>query len=224
VTVVRSGPDPTRLYPTLPDPSVRGDRSFVCGYLGVMGHQDGVDTIVRAADLIVHEWGRDDVGFVLMGFGDCFDDLVALTTELGLDDHVRFVGRVDTDEIRRYLGSCDVGLSPDPRSAFNELATMNKTLEYMACGIPVVAFDLHETRVSAGDAAHYAPDDDVVSFAKAVLALLDDPDARARMGRIGRRRIEEELGWPTQGARYVRLYDRLLGTKHPDSTGEVDAA
>lgn len=209
-TVVRSGPDPQRLHPVEADPLLKRGHRYLCCYLGIMGHQDGVDVVLRAADLIVNEWGRTDVGFVLLGFGDCFDELRRLTTELGLDGHVEFTGRVELDDIRRYLSSGDIGLSPDPRSPFNDASTMNKTMEYMACRLPVVAFDLHETRVSAGDAAIYAPDDDVESFAKSIVSLLDDDEARAVMGERGRHAVETELGWPTQSPRYVGVYDRLF--------------
>jgi glycosyltransferase involved in cell wall biosynthesis len=184
-----------------------------------MGHQDGVDVVIRAADLLVNEWGYD-VGFALLGFGDTLDSLKALTTELGLDGHVTFTGRVGTEEIQRYLSSSDVGLSPDQRSPFNEMSTMNKTLEYMACGLPVAAYDLHETRVSAGDAAVYATDDSIEAYAKAVAALLDDADAREHMGAIGRDAIVERLGWPQQIPIYVGVYDQLLGVERElSSTG-----
>lgn len=222
-TVVRSGPDPERLAPGPTDPGARRGHRHTAAYLGVMGHQDGVDVIVRAADLIVHRWARDDIGFVLMGFGDCLDELRALTSELGLDDHVHFTGPVDLPEIRRELCSASVGLSPDPRSPFNEVSTMNKTLEYMACGLPVVAYDLRETRVSAGPAAWYAPADDVESFAETALALIDEPEARAAMGRIGRARIEERLGWPTQAPAYAGVYRALLGGVDDRSAGPVAA-
>lgn len=210
-TVVRSGPDPDQLSPGPADPAARRGHRHTAAYLGVMGHQDGVEVIVRAADLIVNRWHRTDIGFVLMGFGDCYDDLRVLTAELGLDAHVHFTGRVDLPEIRRELRAASVGLSPDPRSPFNEVSTMNKTLEYMACGLPVVAYDLRETRVSAGPAARYAPADDVESFAATALALIDDPTARAIMGRVGRARITEQMGWPMQAAAYAGVYRTLLG-------------
>jgi glycosyltransferase involved in cell wall biosynthesis len=186
-----------------------------------MGHQDGVDVVVRAADIIVNEWGRTDIGFALLGFGDCLQELQALTTSLDLDDVVTFTGRVDLDEIRRYLSAADIGLSPDPRSPFNDASTMNKTMEYMACALPVVAFDLHETRVSAGDAAVYAADD-VRSFAEAIVGLVDDPAARTEMGRRGRRAIETRLGWPTQAEIYTGVYDRLFGRDAGGADADLD--
>ena len=115
-----------------------------------MGPQDGVDYVVRAADVIVHELGRTDISFTLMGSGDCFDELVALRDELGLADYVEFTGRVPDDVVREVLSTADIGLSPDPKNPLNDVSTMNKTMEYMAFELPVVAFDLRETRVSAG--------------------------------------------------------------------------
>jgi glycosyltransferase involved in cell wall biosynthesis len=210
-TVVRSGPDPAVMKAGVADPSVKRGRELLCCYLGVMGHQDGVDVVVRAADELVNRRGRDDVSFALLGFGDTLEDLKRLTSELHLDGHVTFTGRADIDVIRRYLSSADVGLSPDPSSPFNDASTMNKTLEYMAFGLPVVAFDLPETRVSAGPAAVYADGDDHIAFADAVERLLDDPSRRSVMASEGRRRIEDGLGWPHQAEAYRRVYRGLLG-------------
>ena len=78
VTVVRTGPDPERLRRGEPHPELRRGRKHLAAYIGVMGPQDGVDIVVRAADVVVHELGRDDIAFTLIGSGDCFDELVAL--------------------------------------------------------------------------------------------------------------------------------------------------
>ena len=91
----------------------------------------------------------------MIGSGDCFDDLVALRDELGLAGHVEFTGRAPDELVTRILSTADVGLSPDPKNPLNDVSTMNKTMEYMAFELPVVAFDLRETRVSAGEAAVY---------------------------------------------------------------------
>lgn len=218
-TVVRSGPNTERLYPGPVQPELKGGADFFCVYLGIMGPQDGVDLVVRAADVIVNEMGRDDCRFALLGFGDCLGELRALTTELGLDRWVTFTGRADDAMIRAYLSSADVGLSPDPKTPFNELSTMNKTLEYMAFGLPVVALDLKETRVSAGPAAMYVDEEGAVAYAKAICTLIDEPTRRATMGEAGARRIHEELGWSHQAATYVGVYDELLGNDRSSGAG-----
>jgi glycosyltransferase involved in cell wall biosynthesis len=215
-TVVRSSPDPARMKPSEPAVELRQGKRHLCCYLGIMGHQDGVDLVLRAAKILVHDLGRQDVHFALLGFGDTLEDLRRLSTELGLDDHVTFTGRVDLPAITSYLSTAAVGLCPDPKTPFNDASTMNKVLEYMAHGLPVVAFDLAETQTMARTAGHYVAwkgdsDCDAWEFALAVADLLDDPDRRLDMGRLGRARIENGLGWPTQAAQYVASYDRLLG-------------
>ena len=174
VTVVRTGPDPDKLKRGPEDAELRRGRRFLAAYIGVMGPQDGVDIVVRAADIVVHDLGREDIAFTIIGSGDCFDELVALRDELKLDDHVEFTGRAPDDLVKKILSTADIGLSPDPKNPLNDVSTMNKTMEYMAFELPVVAFDLRETRVSAGDAAVYVEPNDVREYAKAIVDLMDD--------------------------------------------------
>jgi glycosyltransferase involved in cell wall biosynthesis len=211
VTVVRTGPDPERLRRGKPHPELRRGRRFLAAYIGVMAPQDGVDIVVRAADVVVHQLNRDDIAFTLIGSGDCFNDLVALRDELGLADHVEFTGRAPDELVARILSTADLGLSPDPLSPLNDVSTMNKTMEYMAFELPVVAFDLRETRVSAGDAGVYVVPNDVHAYAAAIAELMDDEPERSRLGKLGRARVEQELAWSHQQRAYLDVYRRLTG-------------
>lgn len=209
VTVVRTGPDPQRLRRGQARPELRRGRRFLAAYIGVMGPQDGVDIVVRAAGVVVHELKREDIAFTLIGSGDCFDELVALRDELGLAGHVEFTGRAPDELVARILSTADVGLSPDPKNPLNDLSTMNKTMEYMAFQLPVVAFDLGETRVSAGDAAVYVKPNDVREYAAAVAELMDDESRRTLLGKLGRARVEQQLAWHHQERAYLGVYERL---------------
>jgi glycosyltransferase involved in cell wall biosynthesis len=211
VTVVRTGPDPERLRRQATIPALRRGRRHLVAYIGVMGPQDGVDLAVRAAAHVVHDLGREDVSFTFMGAGDCYEEIVALRDALELQDYVELPGRVPDETVFDVLSTADVGLSPDPKNPLNDVSTMNKTLEYMAFGMPVVAFDLKETRVSANGAGSYVQSGDVAAYARAIVELLDDDDKREDMGREGRLRIEKELGWPHQRDAYVGVYDGLVG-------------
>ncbi|HKN42900.1 MAG TPA: glycosyltransferase family 4 protein [Propionibacteriaceae bacterium] len=211
VTVVRTGPDAQRLRRKAAVPALLRGREHLVAYIGVMGPQDGVDLAVRAAAHVVHDLDREDVAFTFMGAGDSYDDIVALRDELGLQDYLELPGRVPDETVLDVLSTAAVGLSPDPKNPLNDVSTMNKTMEYMAFGLPVVAFDLKETRVSAGEAASYLPSGDVAAYAKEIVELLDNPVQREAMGRLGRLRIEEELGWPYQRDAYVGVYDKLVG-------------
>jgi glycosyltransferase involved in cell wall biosynthesis len=210
VTVVRTGPDPDQLWRGEAHPELRRGRRFLAAYIGVMGPQDGVDIVVRAADIVVHQMHRDDIAFTLIGKGDCFDDLVALRDELNLAGHVEFTGRAPDDLVARILSTADVGLSPDPKNPLNDVSTMNKTMEYMAFELPVVAFDLRETRVSAADAAVYVKPNDIADYAAAIADLMGDEPRRSEMGKLGRARVEQELAWSYQERAYLDVYRRLL--------------
>jgi glycosyltransferase involved in cell wall biosynthesis len=220
VTVVRTGPDPDKLKHGQENPELRRGRKFLAAYIGVMGPQDGVDIVVRAADVVIREMGRDDIAFTIIGSGDCFDELVALRDELKLNGHVEFTGRAPDELVKKILSTADVGLSPDPKNPLNDVSTMNKTMEYMAFELPVVAFDLLETRVSAGAAAVYVTPNDVHEYAKAIVDLMDDEVARGQLAKTGRSRVEDELAWAYQERAYVGVYERLT-RRRPDGDTPV---
>ena len=214
VTVVRTGPDLRRLQPGEPDPELRRGHRFLVAYIGVMGPQDGVDIVVRAADIVVSKLGRDDIAFTLIGSGDCFDDLVALRDNSAWRVTWSSPGG---RRMSRSCASCPRGRRPfpDPKNPLNDVSTMNKTMEYMAFGLPVVAFDLRETRVSAGDAAVYVQPNDEQQYAEAIVALLDDEPRRELMGKLARERVEQELAWDHQESTYLDVYKRVLGQARP---------
>jgi glycosyltransferase involved in cell wall biosynthesis len=225
VTVVRTGPDPVKLQRGEPDEAQRRGREHLAAYIGVMGPQDGVDIVVRAANVIVHEMGREDIAFTLIGKGDCFDELVALRDQLKLNGHVEFTGRAPDELVKKVMSTADIGLSPDPMNPLNDVSTMNKTMEYMSFELPVVAFDLRETRVSAADAAVYVKpagdcEQDVRNYAQAIVDLADDEAERTRMSKLGRARVEDELAWPHQEKAYLAVYERIA----PQASGTAPQA
>jgi glycosyltransferase involved in cell wall biosynthesis len=210
VTVVRNGPLPDRFVRGEADPALRGGRTHLCCYLGIMGPQDGVDLVLRVAREL-SDRGRDDVHFALLGFGDELESLERLARTLAVEDRVEFTGRADEAMVRAWLSTADVGLVPDPKTPFNDVSSMNKTVEYMAFGLPLLAFDLRETVATAEDAGIYVDTPDVEAYADALVKLLDDPARRAEMGASGRAKFERELSWPHQAGAYRDVYERLLG-------------
>jgi glycosyltransferase involved in cell wall biosynthesis len=218
VTVVRTGPDLASLRHSTTQPSVTRTKPHVAAYIGVMGPQDGVELVLEVADQVVHRLGRHDIGFTLIGSGDCYDELVALSHRLELTDYVTFTGRIPDADVAAILSTADVGISPDPKNPLNDASTMNKTVEYMAFGLPVVAFELHETRVSAGSAALYATPGNVAEFATTMADLLDDEDRRALMSREASFRIETQLAWHHQRDKYIGVYRALL----PEALGVAE--
>ncbi|GAB7068083.1 glycosyltransferase family 4 protein [Mycobacterium hodleri] len=215
VVVVRTAPDLSRFVRQAPDESLKRGKPYLLAYLGVMGPSDGVDYAVRSLHLLRDQLGCNDFHCIMMGAGDTFDQQVALSEELGLSDVVEFPGRVSDEFVQRCLSTADVCLAPDPRNPLNDVSTMNKVVEYMAMGRPIVSFDLVESRVSAGDAAVYVPANDELAFATAVDHLLRTPGKRRVMGASGYRRVAHDLSWDTSRSTLIRFYERLLGTTTP---------
>ncbi|MCU7827118.1 glycosyltransferase family 4 protein [Kitasatospora sp. DSM 101779] len=219
VFVVRSAPDTGRFRPVPPEPELKRGKPHLLCYLGVMGPQDGVDYALRALAKLRDEFGRTDWHAVFVGGGDTFDAMVELSRRLGLSEQVEFTGRVPDADLVRYLSTADVCLSPDPRNPLNDVSTMNKVLEYMVMGRPIVSFDLREARVSAGDAAVYAPANDEARFAELVALLLDDPEKRVLMGKAGQERINGPLAWRNSQASLLAAYAAACRDHAPVSAG-----
>jgi glycosyltransferase involved in cell wall biosynthesis len=212
VFVVRSAPVVERFHQVPIEPEIKRGKPYLLCYLGVMGPQDGVDYALRALARLRDEQGRTDWHAVFVGGGDTFDAMVALAAELGLADQVEFTGRVSDDDLLRYLSAADVCLSPDPLNPLNDVSTMNKVMEYMAMGKPMVSFELKEARVSAGEAALYAPANDESQFAKLVAKLMDDPEERQRMGEIGQARVSGPLSWSESRRHLLAAYAAAVGS------------
>jgi glycosyltransferase involved in cell wall biosynthesis len=120
---------------------------------------------------------------------------------------VTFTGWLDEGRLYDYLSTADLGLDSNLQPEVSPV----KGMEYMAFGLPLVAFDLRETRAMAEGAAAYVPPGDAAALAWTVMELLDDPERRAAMGDLGRCRIEDALAWDRQAERYLAVYERVLG-------------
>lgn len=211
VFIVRSGPDGDRVQLVDPDPTERNGAAYLLAYLGTMGVQDGVDGLLRVMKVLVDKLGRKDIHLKLVGGGSQLEQLREMARGMGLDPYVTFTGRVpDGDRFKRIFCSADICISPDPPGPLNNVSTMNKTIEYMGFGRPVVAYALKETMVSGGEAAVYATPGDEEEMARKIVDLLADPARRELMGRIGRDRVERELCWKHSVPPLLKAYECAL--------------
>lgn len=210
IFVVRSGPDLSRLKQRPANCDLKNGRDYLIGYVGVMGDQEGIDLLLEAACHIVHDRGRKDIHFCLVGGGPSLEKLRQLASDLGLDGHVTFTGRAPDEVLFDVLSTADVCVNPDRVNPMNDLSTMNKILEYMAFSKPIVQFEVKEGRYSADKASLYARPNDPVDLADKILQLLAAPETRARMGAIGRQRVETQFAWPHQELHLIAAYRRAL--------------
>jgi glycosyltransferase involved in cell wall biosynthesis len=206
VHVVRSGPDISAIKAVTENPAMRNGHKYLVAYVGVMGEQEGIDLLLEAIDFIVHKLHRDDIQLTLAGDGPVLESLKNMASSLGIDAHVRFLGRVPDKELFELLSTADVCVNPDRVNAMNDISTMNKIMEYMAFGKPIVQFDVREGRVSAEAASLYASKNDSADFANCIVTLLADEPRRKKMGEFGYNRVRKELSWETQIAPLLEAY------------------
>ncbi len=210
VTVVRSGPDLTRLKKYPVDKSWRNGSKHLIVYLGEICEQDGVDHLVRAVKILRDQLGRDDVHCVLVGGGPHQPAIAAYAEEIGVADSCTFTGRVSDEDLCRILSSADVGVDPDPKTDWSDKSTMNKIMEYMFFGLPIVAYPLRENSYSAQEAAIYAESNSEESLAENIAGLLDDAEKRKKMSAYGEDRLRSKLSWEHSEPCLLEAYDRLL--------------
>lgn len=194
VTIVRNAPPAawTQL-PLRERDGVLDDVHLV--YLGLISSQDGLDGIVPIIARLCREGSPVKPRLTVIGDGDARPEVERQLAELGLADRVSFTGLVPHSRIPELLSAADICVDPAPPTDVNERSTMTKITEYLALGKPVVAYDLLETKRTAGDAAILVPRGDVDAFTQAILALATDPDLRERLGQSGRRRVAASLTW-----------------------------
>ncbi len=203
VSIVRNGPRDREFgEPRAPRPG-RLERPRLV-YVGALDTQDGVlelADLLSAPELV-------DAHLTIVGDGPVREELGVRCRDRGVEDRVTFTGRVPHEEIPGLIAASDIGVDPAPGTELNHGSTMIKVLEYMGAGRPLVAYELRETRRSAGESALYAPCGEAGVFAAHVAGLAADGERRLEMGRLARLR-SRELTWERQATVLREVYDRL---------------
>jgi glycosyltransferase involved in cell wall biosynthesis len=210
VVTVYSVPDRARIRRVRPAISIRNGRRFVLGYLGIVNNQDGVDHMVRAVEHLVRRDGFTDFQAVIVGDGPALPAVQALTSSLGLDDHITLTGYLSGEALLQHISAFDVGMIPDPVNDYNDKISMNKVFEYSALGIPSVAYPLTETRRLLGGAGLYAASPDPSGLAAACLRLFHDDALREKCANAAARLGREAFDWDAEARKYVAAFERLV--------------
>jgi glycosyltransferase involved in cell wall biosynthesis len=200
------GADLSRFRPAAADSGLQaalglsGKRTVV--FLGLLTAYQGVDLILDAVPAILRD--VPEAHFLLMGYPN-EDRYRERIRARGLDVSVTLTGRIPYGEASRYLSLGALAVSPK----LSATEANGKLLNYMACGLPVVASDTAVNRELLGEAGVYVPVGDAPAFAEAVTSLLRDPERGERLGRALRARVEREFAWPVLADRLIGIYQEL---------------
>lgn len=205
IRILPNGVDTDRFSPMPASNRLRNKLSLdhhlpVIGYAGSLVHYEGISDLLKALALLKAE-GTAFQG-VIVGDGPELADLRTQAAALGLNGQVHFTGRVDAKEVPEYVSLFDVMPCPRIRLRVTELVSPLKPLEAMAAGKAMVLTDLAPLRTLAGEGqerALLAEPSAPESLAKAIGALLDDPDLRRDMGQRARRWTVGKRQWRSLG-------------------------
>jgi glycosyltransferase involved in cell wall biosynthesis len=174
----------------------------VVGYVGLLAEYQGVGDLIYAARRVIER--RPETHFLIMGYPG-LERYRRQAHDLQILDHVTFTGRVPYEQCPLHLGLADVAVSAK-RSASE---ANGKLLNYMAMGLPTVAYETPVARELLGERGIYAPPGDVAALADALLSLLDSPQRRAQLGAALRERAEKRFSWDGVAARLESVYESL---------------
>ncbi len=209
VFVVRNGPNLENVTFKEPNDKWKLGRKYLVSYVGVIGNQEGVDNLLEAVQYIVSEKKINDIQFAITGTGTDWENLVALSKDMGIEEYVQFTGYVPYDDFYEILASSDLCVNPEHRNLFTDSSTMLKIMDYMTFSKPIIMFETREGKVTAGESAIYLQENDNILFANTIVELLQDRDRREAMGKIGYNRIMEELQWSIQAKNLKNAYSYL---------------
>ena len=183
----------------------------VLGFIGSFYAYEGLDLLLRALPAILQK--APDVAVLLTGGGPQEQNLKALVQELGLQDHVKFTGRVPHAEVQRYYSLVDVLVYPRHSMRLTDLVTPLKPLEAMAQGLLLVASDVggHKELIRDGETGMLFRAGDADDLARSVLQLMSMQSRWSQIREAGRRFVETERNWTNSVARYRGVYGSLLG-------------
>jgi glycosyltransferase involved in cell wall biosynthesis len=210
VVVVRNGPPRAALA----SPEAQRSGALDDPHLVFVGFVEVQDAAHELPDLLVRlerDHGIPRARVTIVGGGAGLALVKRAAEELGVQERVRMTGLVPHTEIPRLLAEADICIDPAPSTAFNQTSTNIKIAEYMAAARPIVAYELLETKRTAGDAALLAGAGDPAAFAALVARLAADGAERERRGQAGLARVQD-LVWERQEERLIGAYEQLVGS------------
>ncbi|MDI3339075.1 MAG: glycosyltransferase family 4 protein [Sphaerobacter sp.] len=187
-------------------------------YLGLLAPYQGADLLLDAAHRVLTQ--EPDAFFLVMGFPG--NERYRLLAEArGLGHRMSFPGRIPYAAAHRYLALGEVAVAP--KMSLTE--GNGKLYNYMAMGLPVVAFDAPANREILGDLGVYAPHGDAAAFADQILWLLRHPAQAAALGVQLRERAVTHLSWRSRVRELLEVYHAVLAGSPvvAPATGEAGA-
>lgn len=207
--IIPNAVDEDRFHPSNDGSHIReklgiGDKKLIT-YVGRIVYHKGLEYFVRAANYLEEE----NVQFLLVGTGDFRPELEKIIKREGLEDKVMFAGRVPKEELPNYYAATDIFVLPSVSrlEAFGIVA-----LEAMASSVPVIVSDIPGVRdvIVEGEHGLLAEPMNSEDLAGKIRTLIKNPEMAEKMGKSGRKRVEERFTWTKVAKKIERVYESVL--------------
>jgi PEP-CTERM/exosortase A-associated glycosyltransferase len=208
--LVPNGVDVDRFTPRPRDLDLEARLGFqnktVVAYVGTLFRYEGVSILLNALGRLLD--ARDDVRGLVVGHGECEDELREAVDSLGLAGRVVVTGTASPDEVGRYYALADILCYPRSRHRITELVTPLKPLEAMSMGKAVVASDVGGLRelVRHEETGLIFEAGDAEALAGALARLVGDVELRKRLGDRARAHVAAARSWRVIAGRYREVY------------------
>ena len=198
ITVVPNGSDPHLFKPLNSDELTKDlnleNRKVILTVTRLVKRK-GVDTVLHALSVIKERF--PDVLYLVAGEGPEEERLKKLTVKLNLQNHVRFIGRIDYKKLPEYYNASDIFILAS-RTVLPDVEGYGIVfLEANACGKPVIGTNSGGVpdAIVHGETGIIVPENDALKLAEAISELLENPEKATLMGLKGRERVVNEMNW-----------------------------
>ena len=207
----------TELFASLNQDECRRDLNLdkyslnIC-FTGNLAPWQGVEFMIEAMPLVLKK--IPNVGFIVVGVGDCLEELKKKVKELGIANNVIFTGWVDYQEVPRYINTSDICVAPLTIGRERSGSSAIKIYEYMACGKPVVASNVPDLEfLQDSGSGILFPRDNVHKLAEATIKLLENPQLRLKMGRTARKVALQKYSWMITAKKISKIMEDAMGAR-----------
>lgn len=208
---VSQGGEPPKVMPMGVDtrrfsvePGRRKDSDQTVLFVGRLAEKKGVEYLIRAFADIVER--HPDARLLVVGDGPCRGELEALSSQLGLADHVRFAGAQPPAELPRFYRRGRVFVAPSVVARSGDTESFGLVfVEAMAAGCPVIGTTVGGTAdvVVHGRTGLLVEPESPAALAAAVNELLDSPAKAEKMAALARRWVRRKFDWRQVAHRYA---------------------
>ncbi|MBT9151440.1 MAG: GDP-mannose-dependent alpha-(1-6)-phosphatidylinositol monomannoside mannosyltransferase [candidate division WS2 bacterium] len=160
-------------------------------YVGRLVKQKGVEYLIKAFAKLREE--RDDLVLIIVGRGECKDELLLLSKNLNIQNHIYFMGFIENVSLAPYYLLCNVCVVPS--ITYGQADCWCYVVnEAMYCGKPVIATDAVGAAfymVKDGINGFMVPEKDADALSKAIKKIISDPELGINMGLESKRIIQQ---------------------------------